>query len=69
MGGIFSVACLGGCIEGVVHTEMVSTCCFFRVLRWCVGGQLWALKSGVGECPEVAKFVGFVCQISLEVSF
>ena len=68
MGDVFSVACLGGCVEGVMHKEVVYTCCLFGVLCRCVGGQLGALKSGVEECSEVALSVGFASPVSLEIS-
>jgi len=51
-----------------MHKEKIYTCCVFRVLRWCVSRQLGALKSGVGECSEVARFNGLACPVSLEVS-
>jgi len=68
VGGIFRVACFGGCVERVVHKEMLYTCYLFRMLCWYIDGQLGALKFGVGECSEVARFIGFACPISLEVS-
>ena len=68
MGDVFGVACLSGCVEGVMHKEVIYTCCLFGVLCRRVGGQLGALKSRVGESSEVARFVGFASPVSLEVS-
>ena len=68
MGGVFRVARLGGFVERVIHKVMVYTFCLFRVLCRYVGGQMEALKSGVGECSEVARFNGLACPVSLEVS-
>ena len=67
-GGIFRVACLGGCVERVMDKEIVYTCCLFKMVCCSVGEQLGALKSGVGDCFDVAGFIGFACLVSLEIS-
>jgi len=38
------------------------------VVLACKLASAGALKFGLGECYGVARFIGFACQISLEVS-
>ena len=54
-------------MERVIHKEIVYTHRLFMVLCWYVSGQMGALKSGVREYSEEARFIGFACQISLEI--
>ncbi len=47
---VFRIACLNGCVKGVMHEKMVYACCVFRVLCWYIRGLMWALESREGKC-------------------